>query len=222
MIPVMIVPTLNQHDLCRQMIASIDVKVDNLLIINNDSGNDFWCDKNEMVAQMRVLNMPSNLGVSSSWNLGIKSYPMASWWFICSDDVIFHPGALAKIASECAPNALTLSTEWPNFQWFGVGEHVISSVGLFDEAIHPGNFEDDDFLWRVESLAEEMGMHLRLVQVPHEHVQQATVFSSEYAALNQKTYASNELYFQSKQAMGDLTSGEWQLSRRRDNDWDHR
>jgi len=78
MIPVMIVPTLNQHDLCRQMIASIDVKVDNLLIINNDSGNDFWCDKNEMVAQMRVLNMPSNLGVSSSWNLGIKSYPMAS------------------------------------------------------------------------------------------------------------------------------------------------
>jgi hypothetical protein len=203
------------------MIASIDVKVDHLLIINNDSSNDFWCDKNEMVAEMRVLNMPSNLGVSSSWNLGIKSYPFAPWWLICSDDVTFNPGSLEKFATECAPDSLTLSTAWPNFQFFGVGEHIISSVGLFDEAMHPANFEDDDFLWRVESLADEMSLRLTLVEVPHEHVQQATVFSSEYVALNEKTYASNEAYLQGKQAMGDLTSGEWQLRRRRGNDWDH-
>jgi glycosyltransferase involved in cell wall biosynthesis len=221
MIPVMIVPTLNQHDLCRQMIASIDVRVDHLLIINNDSSNDFWCDKNEMVAEVRVLNMPSNLGVSSSWNLGIKSYPFAPWWLICSDDVTFHPGALEKFASECGPDALVCPTAWPNFQFFGVGERVIDLVGLFDEALHPANFEDDDFLWRVEALEEEMGVRVELIDVPHEHVKQATVFSSEYVALNDQTYASNEFYFNEKQAMGDVTSGEWQLRRRRDNDWDH-
>jgi hypothetical protein len=221
MIPVMIVPTLNQHDLCRRMIASIDVPVDNLLIINNDATQDFWCDKNRMVSKIRVLNMPSNLGVSSSWNLGIKSYPFASWWLIASDDVTFAPGALEVFVSECETASLTVLTEWPNFQFFGVGEKVVESVGLFDEALHPGNFEDDDFLWRVESLADEMNLKLTLVDVPHEHVKQATVFSSQYAGRNAETYASNEAYLAHKKMMGNLTSGEWQLRRRRDNDWDH-
>jgi hypothetical protein len=221
MIPVMIMPTLNQHDLCRQMIASIDTPVKNLLVINNDSNQDFWCDKNEMVSVMRILNMPSNLGVSSSWNLGIKSYPFAPWWLICSDDVTFAPGSLKTFASKCKPDALTILSEWPNFQFFGVGEKVVETIGLFDEAFHPGNFEDDDFLFRVESMADEMNIKVKIIDVPHEHVKQATVFNSQYAGRNAVTYASNEAYMQHKKIMGDLTSGEWQLRRRRDNDWDH-
>ena len=214
MIPVMVLPTLTRHDLARQMIASIDYPVENLLVINNGK-DDFDCELNAFVANMRVLDMPNNFGCAGSWNLGIKSFPFAPWWMIVSDDVTFHAGALEIFAEACGPDVITISDEWPFYQFFGVGEAVVNVVGLFDENLYPANFEDDDYQRR----AEFHGIKFNTVSVPHDHVKQATVHAPEYALHNARTYNANENYFSIKVDSKDFTSGEWSLDIRRANDW---
>ena len=217
MIPVMILPTLTRHDLAVKMLASIDYPVGLLLIVNNHPNANFEGTDSipDCVADYRVLNMPANLGCAGSWNLGIKSAPFAPWWMIVSDDVVFQPGTLEGFAAECSPDALTLTDEWPHWQFFGLGENVLDAVGLFDENIYPANFEDDDYQRR----CEVADVPIRQVTAPHTHVKQATVHSTEWAAQNTRTYNANEVYFVRKVDRGDVTAGEWSLKIRRANDW---
>jgi len=72
----LIIPTLNRYDLLDKLLESIDYPVAHLLIIDNGGQYSLAVDDiPELVEQVTVLNMPSNLGVASSWNLGIKSFP---------------------------------------------------------------------------------------------------------------------------------------------------
>jgi GT2 family glycosyltransferase len=217
MIPSMIVPTLTRHDLLTQMLKSIDYPVGLLIIVNNHPSANFE-DTNSIpdcVADYRVLNMPANLGCAGSWNLGVKLSPFAPWWMVVSDDVVFQPGALEGFAAECSPDGLTLSDEWPHYQFFGVGENVVEKVGLFDENLYPANFEDDDYQRR----CEVAGVSIRQVTAPHTHVKQATVHAADWVAQNARTYNANEVYFVRKVDRDDVTAGEWSLKIRRANDW---
>lgn len=214
-IPNLIVPVLNRYDLLERMVASIDYPVKHLLIIDNGNQLD-QLHVPECVEQWTVLTMPANLGVASSWNLGIKCFPFDSVWYIASDDIVFEPGGLEALAEWSDPDRIVVSDSWPHWQLFAVGDGVVDAVGLFDEAIHPANFEDDDYEWRCNAI----GIDVERRQVDHSHVKQGTVFSPQYAERNQDTYRSNEEYFRLKQLQGDLTSGEWSLERRRDNSWD--
>jgi len=217
MIPSMIVPTLTRHDLLTQMLKSIDYPVGLLIIINNHPNADFEGTDSipDCVADYRVLNMPANLGCAGSWNLGIKLTPFAPWWLVASDDVVFEPGALEAFARECSPDRLTISNEWPHYQFFGVGENVVHKVGLFDENLYPANFEDDDYQRR----CEVAGVEIHWASAPHFHVKQGTVHATEWAAQNARTYGLNETYFVRKIDRDDVSSGEWSLKIRRANDW---
>ena len=217
MIPSMIVPTLTRHDLLTQMLKSIDYPVGLLIIVNNHpnanfEGTNFIPD---CVADYRVLNMPANLGCAGSWNLGVKLSPACPWWMVVSDDVVFQPGALKGFAAQCSPDGLTISDEWPHYQFFGVGENVVEKVGLFDENLYPANFEDDDYQRR----CEVAGVSIRQVTASHTHVKQATVHATEWVAQNARTYNANEVYFVRKVDRGDVSAGEWSLKIRRANDW---
>jgi GT2 family glycosyltransferase len=213
----MIVPTLTRHDLLTQMLKSIDYPVGLLIIINNNPNANFEGTDSipACVADYRVLNMPSNLGCAGSWNLGVKLQPFNSWWLVASDDVVFEPGALEKFARDCSPDRLTISDEWPHYQFFGVGENVVQKVGLFDENLYPANFEDDDYQRRCEAA----GIEIRQVSVAHSHVKQGTVHATEWAAHNARTYNANEDYFARKVDSKDFSPGEWSLNIRRANDW---
>ena len=217
MIPVMILPTLTRHDLAADMLASIDYPVGLLIVVNNNAEATFQSTNfiPDMVADYRVLDMPANLGVAGSWNLGVKCSPFAPWWMVVSDDVVFAPGALEKFANECSPDSLTICEEWPHYQFFGLGENVVAEVGLFDENLYPANFEDDDYQRRCETA----GIEFRVVNVSHSHVKQGTVHASEWVAQNARTYNANENYFARKQEYGDFSPGEWSLDIRRANDW---
>lgn len=217
MIPVMILPTLTRHDLAVRMLASIDYPVGLLIIVNNNAETIFDGTESipDCVAEYRVLNMPTNLGVAASWNLAIKCAPHESWWMVVSDDVEFEPGTLEGFAAECSPDLLTVSDEWPHYQFFGVGENVVDVVGLFDENLYPCNFEDDDYQRR----CEVSGVTVRQVTAPHSHVKQATVHAPEWADSNARTYNANEVYFVRKVDRGDVSAGEWSLKIRRANDW---
>ena len=215
MIPNLIVPTLTRYDLLQRMLSSIDYPVGHVLIIDN--GN--MIDQLKLPAEIQeltVLTMPANLGVASSWNLGIKSFPFAPVWFIASDDVVFNPGALEAWYEVSAPDRIVTAELWPHYQFFSVGEDVINAVGLFDEALHPANFEDDDFAWR----ASKLGFEPMRVAIDHYHEGQGTVFDKDNNVKNSKTYPLNEIYFRYKQSQGDLSAGEWSLDRRRTLSWD--
>jgi GT2 family glycosyltransferase len=215
MLPNLVVPTLNRYDLLQNMFNSVDYPVKHLLVIDN-GGRLGDVDVPDCVEQLTVLRMPSNLGVASSWNLGIKAFPFAPVWFIVSDDVTFHPGGLQTWHECSSPGRVTVSDRWPFFQIMSVGEQVVDRVGLFDEGLHPANFEDDDYEWR----CGVAGFPVERANVPLDHVRQGTVFHSDYAQKNEATYSLNEKHFVGKRDAGDVSAGEWSLSRRRLLSWD--
>jgi GT2 family glycosyltransferase len=215
MIPNLIVPTLNRYDLLQKMLDSIDYPVEHLLVIDN-GGKLKGYDVPLCVKEITTLYMPANLGVASSWNLGIKCFPFDPMWFIVSDDVVFEPGALEAWFLDSSPDRVVVSDQWPFFQVMSIGENVIDGVGLFDEGLHPANFEDDDFEWRC-GLA---GFPVERRGIGLSHVKQGTVFHEDFKDKNRKTYELNEEYYFQKRNGGDVSAGEWSLAVRRENSWD--
>jgi GT2 family glycosyltransferase len=88
------VPVLNRYDLLEKMIDSIDYPIDEILILNN--GKEKYTPKNKNF-NFTVLNLPSNLGCSGSWNLTIKLYPHLKYWCFASTDILFSPESLNKL-----------------------------------------------------------------------------------------------------------------------------
>ena len=208
----LIVPVLNRYDLLQRMLDSVDVPVEHLLVIDNGTGSTLTF--NENFKKVTVLDMPANLGVSGSWNLGIKSFPYAHRWFIVSNDVVFEPGALEKLA-KANRDEITLTGEAPHWQAFALGDEAVNDIGLFDESLFPAYFEDNDYTRR----AEFAGVNIRLVNLAIRHDNSSTI-KAGYMDKNEKTYFKNESYYRSKIDSNDYTAGGWSLEIRRANGWE--
>jgi GT2 family glycosyltransferase len=208
----LIVPVLNRYDLLQRMLDSVDVPVEHLLVIDNGIGSTLTF--NENFKKVTVLDMPANLGVSGSWNLGIKSFPYAHRWFIVSNDVVFEPGALEKLA-KANRDEITLTGEAPHWQAFALGDEAVNDIGLFDESLFPAYFEDNDYTRR----AEFAGVNIRLVNLAIRHDNSSTI-KAGYMDKNEKTYFKNESYYRSKIDSNDYTAGGWSLEIRRANGWE--
>ena len=215
MLPNLIVPVLNRYDLLDRMLASIDYPVYELLIIDNGGELDGIKD-NENFINVNILNMPSNLGVAASWNLGIKLLPHHDRWFFASNDMFYMPGALEKL-SEARRQDVTLSDMFPFWHTFALGEEVVRRVGLFDEALYPAYFEDNDY----ERRAKHLGVDIRSVSIPTGHDNSSTIGADrELREKNAVSYQSNAIYYSNKMAQQNYCQGAWSLKRRRDNAWD--
>jgi GT2 family glycosyltransferase len=83
MIPVLSIPVLNRYDLLDKNLELIDFPIKEILIINN--GKEDYNPKRKDL-NVRVLNLPSNLGMAGSWNLTIKLYPHEKFWLFSSAD----------------------------------------------------------------------------------------------------------------------------------------
>ena len=148
MIPPVIIPVLNRFDLLEECISSIDCEVEHLLIIDN-SGK-YSIPSGLYSGKVTVLNMPSNMGVAGSWNLGIKSFPFAPYWIIASNDIRYASGQLQKLADYSSPDVVVKTSQaWSSFS---IGSNVIKKVGLFDENYHPAYYEDNDYETRMRRL----------------------------------------------------------------------
>jgi GT2 family glycosyltransferase len=194
------------------MLDSVDVSVDHLLVIDNGPGETLTFKDN--FKKVTVLQMPANLGVSGSWNLGIKSFPYAERWFIASNDVIFQPGALEKL-SEARRDEITLVSEPPHWQVFALGDEAVNDIGLFDESLFPAYFEDNDYARR----AEFVGVNIRLLNINVKHDNSSTI-KAGYQEKNNKTFFANQRYYDSKMANNDYSQGVWSLEVRRENGWE--
>lgn len=219
MIPNLIVPVLNRYDLLERMFDSIDYPVAHLLIIDNGASQveeDLTLNLPETVEHTTYLPMPSNLGVSASWNLGIKLFPMDDRWTFASNDMYFKPGQLKRLA-QAKPTDLTLLSEYPYWHAFAVGEEVIQRVGLFDEAIYPAFFEDTDY----ERRCDHYDIPITTIEVGTGHDNSATIHAdTRYRFRNSTTYESNREYYQLKDRLNDYSQGSWKLSTRRENTWE--
>jgi GT2 family glycosyltransferase len=210
----LIVPVLNRYDLLQRMLDSVDVPVDHLLIIDNGLGTD-TLELSDKFAKVTHLRMPANLGVAGSWNLGIKSFPYAHRWFIVSNDVVFQPGALEKLA-QAHRDEITLTADAPNWQAFALGDEAVTDLGLFDECgFYPAYFEDNDYMRR----AEFAGVNIRKLDIDLHHDNSSTI-KSGYQSKNDKTFLANQRYYQSKIEANDYSSGTYSLEIRRANGWE--
>jgi GT2 family glycosyltransferase len=166
-------------------------------------------------AKVTHLRMPANLGVAGSWNLGIKSFPYADRWFIVSNDVVFAPGALDKLAV-ARRDEITLAGSAPHWQAFALGDEVVSDIGLFDECgFFPAYFEDNDYMRR----ADFVGASIRLIDIDISHDNSSTI-KAGYQNKNDQTFFANQKLYEDKIANNDYTAGVYSLDIRRQNGWE--
>jgi len=211
----LIVPVLNRYDLLRRMLGSIDYPIRDLLIIDNGGQFEDMFEKDELpVKNLRVLMMPSNLGVAASWNLGIKLFPHDPVWFFASNDMWFERGDLERL-SHADTASLTLSQHYPYFHTFALGEGVVEAVGLFDERFHPAYHEDTDYLRRMK-LAD---LPITNMNVGAGHDNSSTLNSdARFQQRNGETFQRNQALFTRKSETQDM-SWSWDLKARRVGEW---
>jgi len=215
MIPNLIVPVLNRYDLLQDMLNSIDEPVGELLIIDNGGEADSLLFP-PLASEVHFIQLPSNLGVAGSWNLGIKLLPHHDRWFFASNDMQFMPGAMSVLGT-ARQDELTLTQDRPYWQCFAVGDTIVEEVGLFDEAYYPAYFEDNDYRRR----AEAAGFTVRMLPIKTSHQNSSTIKSDDfYNARNSVTFAYNQHYYADKVARQDMSQGGWKLHRRREASWD--
>ena len=215
----MIIPVLNRFDLLEKSLSSIDYPIDEILIINNsgDDSNTHGLKEKFLNLNIRVLNLPSNMGISGSWNLGIKLYPHAKYWVISSADTSFLPGSLEKMAQYSGPDAFVKSDA--DFSFFSLGELIVITIGLFDEYIYPAYFEDNDYDDRMVQAGFESNRIKPGIAVDDSGGSQTIKSNQSYLKRNHETFSSNQSYYLKKKMSGDYTTRNWDLTRRRVNDW---
>lgn len=190
MIPVLGVPYLNKPELLTRMLASVDVPVETTVVIDNSATAELagldW-------PATRLMTMRHNLGVAASWNLIIKTTPMAPWWLIVNSDVRFAPGDLARLADAMETcDGLVLGN---GFSAFGISRQAVAAVGWFDENFVPAYCEDNDYAYRCR-LA---GVEVRPIETSIYHVGSATLYEDLHLQRqNEYTYPLNVAYYVSK------------------------
>ena len=217
MVPVIVIPVLNRYDLLERCIKSIDYPVENLIIIDNGGRIAKDClvlPRSTKIQNRYIMDMPSNLGVATSWNLGIKMTPFATGWILLNSDAHFGHGHLEKFYKESDIDEIHLAGE-PGWCCAWIGSEVVKDVGLFCEAFHPAYFEDNDY----ERRAVRMGKTIRKSQDIIMHDNSSTLLSDvALQGKNAQTFASNLELFKLRNAR--LDAGQWDLQRRLDLSWD--
>jgi len=215
MIPALIVPVLIRHDLCDQMIKSINYPIKDLVIIDNGPQFNYEPTWNPWVHKVHHIKIPFNLGVASSWNLGIKSLPYSHYWLITGFDNQWGGESLKEFAEESGANKLVLSNGAPEWTAFTIGWKVVDKVGLFDESFHPAYFEDNDYEWRCSLTDVEVVKSF--IPVAHEN---SSTLNNGYRSFNDRTFTNNYIYYQEKRQANTPTAGNWSIRRRRANGWE--
>jgi GT2 family glycosyltransferase len=215
MIPVLAIPVLNRYDLLDDNLDTIDYPVKEILIINN--GKERYIPKRQDL-NVRVLNLPSNLGMSGSWNLTIKLYPHEKYWMFSSADTHWVPGALENINKISGSDKLIMTTE--AWSAFSIGEDMIRNVGLFDEYFYPIYFEDNDYYERVmrSSMKEGYVSSGIIVNAPH-GASQTIKSNPDLRNKNDFTFSKNKDYFDYKVANNFTVIGSWDIDKRRSHEW---
>jgi len=192
MIPVLGVPVLNRVDLLGRMLASIDVEVGRIIIVDNSVTG--IVSEVDLPPNATVLPMRHNIGVAASWNLIIKASPRARWWCIVNNDIEFASGDLAALVRQVEADRLAFSF-LISPSAFGLTTEVLDKIGFFDENFAPAYFEDNDYVRRV------LLGGLRSVALPanYSHATSSTLGADrKLMDQNNRTFPVNQDYYREK------------------------
>lgn len=166
-LPLVGVAVLNGAAHLQRLLASLDVPIDTLAIVDQSAGRDDPASRQlrtELqrlerrglpgVNSIRLARPFANAGVAAAWNQILLSFPHAPLALIVNHDVEFAPGVLAEALERLDPNQ-------PQFMALLPAEHAFSAfvitalawdvVGLFDERYYPAYCEDLDYRDRLLS-----------------------------------------------------------------------
>lgn len=217
-IPVVIYPVLNNFDLLRRSLNTINHPIEEILIINNsgDASNTNTLRAEYPHLNLRILDLPCNMGVAGSWNLGIKLYPHARYWLIASADTTPGENTWKQFARASNSSDLVLSSGW--FNMFSIGEHVVRDIGLFDEYIYPIYYEDTEYLDRMERAGLKANIVHAHLPADENGISRTVKANPQFKRRNEITYMSNHIYYTEQKETGNPPKG-WDLERRRNNEW---
>jgi hypothetical protein len=218
MIPVLSIPVLNRYDLLDENLSLINFPIKEILIINN--GVEAYEPKRKDL-NIRVLNLPSNLGMAGSWNLTIKLYPHEKFWVFSSADTFWLPTSLKKLYDLSSESRMVTSNE--GFSCFSVGENIVREIGLFDEYFYPYLFEDSDYGERLQ-IAKKRNNDLEFlhkafkVKAPY-GVAQTVKSDKKISDIANITNQKNKEYWELKQLQNFEVMGSWNIDVRRSQEW---
>jgi len=188
MIPVLGVPILTKPELLDELLATIDVEVGRLVIIDNGGviGD---------VTNAEVVRPGRNIGVAASWNHVFAMAPEAPWWMIVGFDITFAPGDLTRLVeymdAVTEPTVALLGT----FSVFGINRAAIETAGTFDENFHPAYFEDNDYDYRCRLT----GVTLTGLPSGLQHRVSSTILARGlFRNENDRTFPRNAHYYRKK------------------------
>ena len=225
MIDTIIIPVLNRYDLLDRCLASLGA-AKNVIIIDNG----FLLDELDIrlwrldyglrdVDRIHVVPCLSNLGVATSWNLGIKMSPHATGWLLLNNDAYFADGAYDVFAAD-TQDAMVVQAGSPPWCCTWISSEAVKRVGLFCERFYPAYMEDVDW----ERRARICGVDFASSSAVVHHDNSSTISSDdEMRAANQRTHATNHAFYEYRwantAASGLPEQHEWSLSTRLGNDW---
>jgi GT2 family glycosyltransferase len=220
-----IIPVLNRYDLLERAIGSLG-EVERLVIIDNgdnlgDEDLDLWRSDGQMegIGKTYLLTMPSNLGVATSWNLGIKATPESDGWLLLNSDAYFTDGGFSVFAGE-TEGVDVLQAGRPPWCCTWISSRAIAEVGLFCERFYPAYCEDMD--WQRRAQVCGIGFAGSSAHVQHDN--SSTIEASpNLKAHNARTHAANAGYFDERWdglADNELPrDADWRLATRLANSW---
>ena len=222
MVPVVVIPVLNRYDLLERCIDSLDFPVDKIIIIDNGGKIEQDClvmPRHSRHGKTYIMDMPSNLGVATSWNLGIKMSPHATGWLLLNNDAYFADGAYDVFAAD-TQDAMVVQAGSPPWCCTWISSEAVKRVGLFCERFYPAYMEDVDW----ERRARICGVDFASSSAVVHHDNSSTISSDdEMRAANQRTHATNHAFYEYRwantAASGLPEQHEWSLSTRLGNDW---
>ena len=216
MIETIIIPVLNRYDLLADTLASIGDAGD-VIIIDNGDAISGEAVKEATRLGARIISSPSNLGVATSWNLGIKMTPHSNGWLLLNSDARFVADGYDRFAAMTRDYDV-VQAGVPPWCCTWISERAIERVGLFCERFYPAYMEDVDW----EKRARFLNIEFAYADACVEHDNSSTINSDlEFAEQNRRTHAANHAYFVYRWAHADgiPADAEWRLSTRRAQAW---
>ena len=218
-LPLVGVPILNGLAHLQCLLASLDVPIDTLAIVDQSGGRrdpnsqalrqaleDLVAEGLPGVGRVRLARPFGNAGVASAWNQILLGFPEASLALIVNHDVVFPSGVLAQAVAAMdgtRPQFMALLPGSRAFSAFLLTALAWDRVGLFDERFYPAYCEDLDYRDR---LLAQPGVERVDGSFAHAAMLQSNPTGSRtladepgLARENQRSFALNRLWYLHRQ-----------------------
>ena len=218
-LPLVGVPILNGLAHLRRLLASLDVPIHTLAIVDQNCGrsdpnsqalrqalDDLVAEGLPGVGRVRLARPFGNAGVASAWNQILLAFPEASLALIVNHDVVFPSGVLARALAAMDGSRAQFMALLPGsraFSAFLLTALAWDGVGLFDERFYPAYCEDLDYRDRLlanPGVERVDGSFAHAAMAQSNPTGSRTLADEPGLALdNQRSFALNRLWYLHRQ-----------------------